>query len=69
MDYITEKGVPNVFTIELSPGRFSADVGFVLPASQIVPVAKANWEGLKALATNLAKDKSWYQIFPSSLKN
>ena len=58
MDYITEKGVPNVFTIELAPGRLNAAAGFVLPASEIINVGKVNWSGLKALALNLAKANS-----------
>lgn len=49
IDYMTSvAGAEYAWTIELRPSSNSA-VGFVLPASKILSVAKEQWEGMKTL--------------------
>ena len=40
------------WTIELRPSGNSGTSGFVLPAAQILPSAREQWEGLVWLLTN-----------------
>ncbi|XP_018904561.2 carboxypeptidase B-like [Bemisia tabaci] len=55
IDWATKKGVPFVYCMEL---RDDGKLGFILPASEIIPTGKEGFELIKAVADAIGKPQS-----------